>query len=96
MDKVTETKSIHASITPELEGFVKRLIESGRYTSQSEAVRAALRLLEDQERLREMKLEALRGKIQEGLESGPASPLDIEEIKEVARAEWEGGNADGE
>lgn len=96
MGKVEDTKSIHASITQELEGFVKRLIESGRYSSQSEAVRAALRLLEDQERLREMKLEALREKVQEGLESGPASMLDMEEIKEQARAEWEGGNASEE
>lgn len=46
----------------------------------------ALRLLEDQWRLRETKLEALREKIQEGLESGSASALDIEEIKEEARA----------
>ena len=93
MGKDTNTKSIHATVTPELDSFVDELVDAGRFTSQSEAVRAALRLLEDKERLRDMKLEALKEKIQEGLDSGPASTLDIEEIKKTARAEWEGGNS---
>lgn len=96
MNNSRDTKSVHASITPELEKFVEKLVESGRYSSRSEAVRAALRLLEDRERLREMKLASLREKIQEGLESGPASTLDIEKIKEEARVEWEGSNASDE
>ena len=75
-------------MTPELQNFVDRLVDSGRYNSRSEAVRAALRLLEDKERLREIKLEALRERIQEGLDSGPATPLDMEEIKKEARTEW--------
>ena len=40
----------------------------------SEVVRAGLRILEE----REAKLEALRGAINEGLESGPAEPFDVE------------------
>jgi antitoxin ParD1/3/4 len=91
--KDTNTKSIHATVTPELDSFVNKLVDTGRFTSQSEAVRAALRLLEDKERLREVKLEALKEKIREGLESGPASTLDIEEIKKAARTAWEGGNS---
>ncbi|TWB53180.1 antitoxin ParD1/3/4 [Rhizobium sp. ERR 922] len=35
------------------ERFIKRQIESGRYNNASEVVRAALRLLEDQEDARE-------------------------------------------
>ena len=87
------TKSIHATVTPELDSFVNKLVDSGRFTSQSEAVRAALRLLEDEERLREVKLEALREKIQEGLDSGPPSTLNMGEIKKAARTAWEEDNS---
>ena len=96
MTNTTKTKGVSVSMTPELEKFVDQLVDSGRYNSRSEAVRAALRLLEDQERLREIKLEALRDKIQEGLESGPAAPLDMEEIKNEARAVWEESKSDQE
>jgi Arc/MetJ-type ribon-helix-helix transcriptional regulator len=37
------------------------------------------------------RLEELRALIQEGLDSGPAEPLDIEAIKQEARAEWQAG-----
>jgi antitoxin ParD1/3/4 len=93
MGKDTNTKSIHATVTPELNSFVNKLVDTGRFSSQSEAVRAALRLLEDKERLKDVKLEALKEKIQEGLESGPVSTLDMEEIKKTARTAWEGGNS---
>jgi antitoxin ParD1/3/4 len=92
MGKDTNTKSIHATVTPELGSFVEQLIDAGRFTSQSEAVRAALRLLEDEERLRDMKLEALREKIQEGLESGEPEEWDIEEFLENARTRFDVDN----
>lgn len=92
MGKDTNTKSIHATVTPELDSFVDELVDSGRFTSQSEAVRAALRLLEDEERLREIKLEALREKIQEGLESGEPEEWDIQEFLENARARFDVDN----
>ncbi len=38
--------NISISLTPELLGLVKAKVESGRYTSASEVVREALRLLE--------------------------------------------------
>jgi len=43
---------MNVSITPELERFVAHKVESGRYTSASEVVREALRLLEEQEKMR--------------------------------------------
>ena len=92
MGKDTNTKSIHATVTPELDSFVDELVDSGRFTSQSEVVRAALRLLEDEERLREIKLEALKEKIQEGLESGEPEEWDIEEFLENARARFDVDN----
>jgi len=68
------------------EGFVKQLVESGRYSSASEVLRDGLRLLEDQEERREASLVRLRGDIQQGLESGPSEALDIESIIDEARA----------
>jgi antitoxin ParD1/3/4 len=93
MSKDTNTKSIHATVTPVLNSFVNKLVDTGRFSSQSEAVRAALRLLEDKERLRDMKLEALKQKIQKGLDSGPPSTLNMEEIKKAARTAWEEDNS---
>jgi antitoxin ParD1/3/4 len=67
------------------EGLIKSLVQSGRYASASEVVRDGLRLLENTEKLREIKLEKLRAEIDLGLNSGPAEPLDMDEIKAAAR-----------
>jgi antitoxin ParD1/3/4 len=43
---------MNVSLTPELDRFVIGKVESGRYTSASEVVREALRLLEEHDRAR--------------------------------------------
>ncbi len=58
------------------ERFIKEQVQGGRYASASEVVRDALRLLEEQERLRLATLDALRSDIRKGLESGPGKPAD--------------------
>jgi antitoxin ParD1/3/4 len=67
------------------ERFIRNLVKSGRYASASEVMRDSLRLLEEREKLREAKLEALRRAIATGLESGPGEPLEMEAIKAEAR-----------
>ena len=52
------------------EAFIKEQIQQGRYASASEFVRDGLRALEDREKLRAAKLDALRGEIQRGADSG--------------------------
>jgi antitoxin ParD1/3/4 len=52
------------------EALVKELVESGRYNNASEVVRDGLRLLEDREKLREVKLAELRRLAEEGRLSG--------------------------
>jgi len=76
---------MNISLTPHLEEVVKGKVESGLYTSASEVMREALRLLEERDRLRELRLEELRREIQKGIESGEATPLDIEAIKARGR-----------
>lgn len=52
------------------EAFIKEQVQQGRYASASEVVRDGLRALEDRERLRAAKLEALRADIQRGAARG--------------------------
>lgn len=61
---------MNVSLTPELEQFVHTKVKSGRYLSASEVVREALRLLEEREQVREMRIEALRKEIAIGIEQG--------------------------
>ncbi len=48
--------SMNVSLTPKLEKFVQAKVEDGRYTSASEVVREALRLLEQYENDRAARL----------------------------------------
>ena len=49
---------MNVSLTPELEEFVAVKVDSGRYTSASEVVREALRLLEEHDRSRSLQIAA--------------------------------------
>lgn len=49
---------MNVSLTPELDKFVSGKVESGRYSSASEVVREALRLLEEHDRARGAQLAA--------------------------------------
>ena len=67
------------------EKFVRELVESGRYASASEVLRDGLRLLEDAEILRKVRTDELRKLVQEGIDSGPSEPWDVDEIKAEGR-----------
>ena len=56
------------------ESFIREQIQRGRYASASEVVRDGLRALEDREKLRAVKLAALRGEIQRAADSGAGIP----------------------
>jgi antitoxin ParD1/3/4 len=58
---------MNVNLTPELEALVQRKVESGLYNNQSEVVREALRLLAEQDRLRDEHLSHLRSALAEGL-----------------------------
>jgi putative addiction module CopG family antidote len=76
---------MNISLTPHLEAMIREKVESGSYNSASEVVREALRLLEEEDQLRAVKMQRLRRDIQEGLDSGPFTEFDPQEIKRSAR-----------
>ncbi|MDP2835227.1 MAG: type II toxin-antitoxin system ParD family antitoxin [Pseudomonadota bacterium] len=77
--------TMNINLTPQLESMVREKVSSGRYTSASEVVREALRLMEEQDHLRAAKLEQLRQAIREGVASGVATPLSMAEVKAEGR-----------
>ena len=58
------------------EDLIERLIESGRFQSKSEVVREGLRLLEEREQERQLRIEELRASVRKGIESGGYLPAD--------------------
>jgi antitoxin ParD1/3/4 len=77
--------NISISLTPELIGFIKTKVDSGRYTSTSEVIREALRVLERVDLREGYDLASLRKAWDDGVASGDAGPLDIEAIKAEGR-----------
>ena len=80
------------SLTPHLEAFVRAKVETGRYTSSSEVVREALRLLEQVEDVRQRGLDALNDDLAEAVRSldrGGGTPLDVAGVKHEGRARRE-------
>jgi antitoxin ParD1/3/4 len=75
---------MNVNLTPHLEEMVREKVNSGMYTSASEVVREALRLMDEQDRLRAAKLEQLRQDIGAGLSSGPSQKWNAEEVKRQA------------
>ncbi|WP_339621332.1 type II toxin-antitoxin system ParD family antitoxin [uncultured Salinibacterium sp.] len=62
------------SLDDHFAGFLAREVETGRYRSASEVVRAGLRLLEDQE----TQMAALRSALISGEASGEAEDFDFD------------------
>lgn len=63
------------------DSFIQKQIETGRYSSTSEVVRAGLRLLEQEEE----KLKALRQALIEGERSGFVESFDPHEFKNALK-----------
>ena len=77
--------TMNISLTPQLEEIIRKKVASGSYNSASEVVREALRLMDQEDQLRTLKLQQLRQDISEGLESGPAIAFNPKEIKRAGR-----------
>lgn len=80
-----DIQKISIAISGEQLQAVKEAVASGAYASTSEVIREALRGWQLREPLRKAEVERLRKAWEEGLASGPAKELDIEELKRRGR-----------
>ena len=76
---------MNINLTETLEELVRNKVASGLYNSASEVVRDALRLMQEQDEYRAVRLNQLKSEIQQGLESGPSEPLDMGALKQQLR-----------
>ncbi len=60
--------NMNVSLTPELETLVNEKVKSGNYNSASEVVREALRMLKEQDELRQIRREDVRREVMKGVE----------------------------
>ena len=80
-----EGKSMHVSLTPELEKLVKSHVDSGLYNSSSEVVREALRVWLEQQQYKK-KMEVLRARLELAEQSPLVNNFSMDElIKELDR-----------
>jgi len=76
------SRNTSVELGDEIAGFVSGQVQSGRYRSASEVIRAGIRLLQDQE----TKMAALRAALKEGEESGAPLAFDIDQFIEARKA----------
>ena len=81
---------MNVSLTPELEKFVAGKVKSGRYTSASEVVREALRLLEREEKSREKQIREFNRELKARIEAlDRGEHVTAEEVREYFRRKSE-------
>ena len=77
---------MNVSLTPELEQYVNKRVQSGLYHSASEVIREGLRLLKEKDEVHQRKLEQLRREVQIGIDQadrGQVSKFNKETHKEI-------------
>ena len=77
-------RTVTVSLGPHYEEFIQASIAAGRYNNVSEVVRAALRLLEEDE----ARLAAIRAALIEGEESGIVEDFDPQAFVNRLNAEY--------
>ena len=80
---------MNISLPRQLEEWVDQRVQSGMYQSASEVLRAALRLLIEQEELKQIRVEAARRQVQVGtdeLDRGASRVFDEGVTTEVKKA----------
>jgi antitoxin ParD1/3/4 len=76
----------NVSLTPEQDAFIDEVLETGEYRNASEAIRDAIRALQQRRKLDALKLERLRRSIDEGL--ADLDHGDYEDVDDVALEGW--------
>jgi len=79
---------MNVSLTPKLEGYVKQKLSSGFYNSASEIIREGLRLLEEQDSIKQLKFQQFKEELNRGitsLDAGHARAFNKDNIKAKGR-----------
>ena len=77
-------------LTREIEEIVNAKVQTGQYSSATEVVQEALRLLEERDRVQALHSDELRQKIAEGLESlRLGNSVDGEDVFDCIEAEFD-------
>lgn len=79
---------MNITLTPDLDAIVRRRLLTGRYSSASEVVREALQLLDERDRLGELRSFELKqdlAAVVADLDRGASAPLDVASIKAAGR-----------
>lgn len=82
---MANVEKISVALTPEMAAFVRDVVESGEYASNSEVIREALRDWRQKRLLQFQNIDEVRRLWQEGIDSGAGQYKDIEAIKQEAR-----------
>ena len=95
---------MNISLTPELEELVNKKVKSGMYHSASEVIREGLRLLKEQDEIKQSRLNQLRREVDIGIEQierGEYTDYDtenrqplVDEIKAAGRKRLAKGSGD--
>jgi antitoxin ParD1/3/4 len=82
---MVDFQKVSVTLTGEQVAALKAAVESGEYATTSEIVREALRYWQFERELRQQDIKRLQQLWDEGKASGPATPLDWDELRREAR-----------
>ncbi len=77
---------MNVSLTPVLEKLIQKKVKSGAYNNASEVVREALRLLEEQDKIKELKLQKLKAELQTGLDQLNNQQYSNKSLQSIAKS----------
>ena len=75
---------MNVSLTPTLEALVQTKVASGLYNNASEVIREALRLMEETDRIKALKLDILKKELSMALESLDRGEYSSSSINDIA------------
>jgi antitoxin ParD1/3/4 len=77
---------MNVSLTPMFEKLIQKKVKSGAYNNASEVMRETFRLLEEQDKTKEMKLQQLKTELQKGLDQLGDNQYSTETLQFIAKS----------
>ncbi|MEN7548423.1 type II toxin-antitoxin system ParD family antitoxin [Rapidithrix thailandica] len=79
---------MYVSLSKQCEKFIESMLASGQYHSASEIIREGLQLLEERNKIRDLRFDSLRKEIDQGLQSGKGKAWNADEFFAKAHKEF--------